>query len=112
VWKAFDEKDLPVALKVMVLRDSTLKNILEELANHRQISHPNIVKFYAAYFEMQTGSLWVALEFCGGGTLTELCKTFAPLPESYIAFVCKCVLSALCVLHERGLVHRDISNLI
>lgn len=110
VWKAFDEHDQPVALKVMVLRDSTLKSILEELANHRAIEHPNIVKFLAAYFEMQTGSLWVALEFCGGGTLTELCKSHAPLPEPYIAYVCRCVLSALQVLHERQLVHRDIKS--
>ncbi len=110
VWKAFDEKDSPVALKVMVLRDSTLKSILEELANHRAIEHPNIVKFIAAYFETQTGSLWVALEYCGGGTLTELCKSCAPLPEPYMAFVCRCVLSALLVLHERGLVHRDIKS--
>ena len=94
----------------MVLRDSTLKSILEELANHRQIARPNIVKFYAAYFETQTGSLWVALEFCGSGTLTELCQSFAPLSEPYVAFVCRCVLSALSVLHERGLVHRDISE--
>jgi|JI10StandDraft_1071094.scaffolds.fasta_scaffold727965_1 serine/threonine protein kinase len=94
----------------MVLRDSTLKSILEELANHRAIEHPNIVKFLAAYFEMQTGSLWVALQFCGGGTLTELCKSHAPLPEAYIAYVCRCVLSALQVLHERQLVHRDIKS--
>lgn len=65
VWRAFDQNEKPVALKVMVLRDSNLKSILEELANHRAIEHPNIVKFYAAYFEMQTGSLWVALEYCG-----------------------------------------------
>jgi serine/threonine protein kinase len=110
VWRAYDENDEPVALKVMILRDSTLKSILEELANHRAIEHPNIVKFYSAYFETQTGSLWVALEYCGGGTLTELCKACYPLPEAYIAYVCKCVLSALLVLHQRGLVHRDIKS--
>lgn len=110
VWKAFDEHDKPVALKVMVLRDSTLKSILEELANHKAIEHPNIVKFYGAYFELQTGSLWVALQYCGGGTLTDLCKNNFPLPDPYIAYVSKCVLSALTVLHERGMVHRDIKS--
>ena len=110
VWKAFDVADEPVALKVMILRDSTLKSILEELANHRAIEHENIVKFLAAYFETQTGSLWVALEYCAGGTLTELCKSFFPLPEQYIAYAARCVLRALLVLHERGLVHRDIKS--
>ena len=52
----------------------------------------------------------MALEYCAGGTLTELCKSHYPLPEQYVAYVCKCVLSALLVLHERGLVHRDIKS--
>ncbi len=86
MWRAFDKDEQPVALKVMVLRDSNLKSILEELANHRGIEHPNIVKFFAAYFESQTGSLWVALEYWYEW-LFSMSFLFGTICVSYLACV-------------------------
>ena len=74
VWSATDKQGVRVALKVMVMRDANLKSILDELAHHKQITHKNIVEFYHAYFVVHTASLWVALEYMGGG---ELLAVFA-----------------------------------
>jgi serine/threonine protein kinase len=76
-----------VALKVMKLKEENLIEVLEELATHKNCSHKNIVAYYSSYFIEEDLSLWISLEYMPGGTLTDLIKQKAPLPEPFIAFV-------------------------
>ncbi|MEQ2241642.1 Myosin-IIIb, partial [Ilyodon furcidens] len=48
-------------------------NILRSLSNH-----PNVVKFYGMFYKsdnLSGGQLWLILELCNGGSVTELIKS-------------------------------------
>lgn len=56
--------------------------------------------------------LWLAMEFCGGGSVTDLAKNMLPkrLPETMFQYVLHETLKALVYLHSQGIVHRDIKG--
>lgn len=56
--------------------------------------------------------LWLVMEFCGGGSITDLVKKMVPkkLPEPVFAFLLNQTLEALKYLHANGVVHRDIKG--
>ena len=88
VWSANEKNSgKKVALKVMKIKEENLIGVLEELATHKNCSHKNIVSYYASYLIEDDFSLWISLEYMPGGTLTDLIKDKAPLPEPFIAFV-------------------------
>lgn len=52
--------------------------------------------------------MFIKLEFCGGGSCTDLLRTHKQLPETAVAFIIKGVLKGLEYLHHEGFIHRDI----
>jgi len=78
--------------------------------------HENITSFYGIYGVKtppnEDDKLWLCMEYCGGGTITDLCKKLLPkkLPEIVFAFVLRETLQALEYLHQNGVVHRDIKG--
>ncbi|TKS67229.1 Myosin-IIIb [Collichthys lucidus] len=72
-------------------------NILRSLSNH-----PNVVKFYGMFYKsdnLSGGQLWLVLELCNGGSVTELIKGLLirgrRLQEPVIAYI---LYSALLVI--------------
>uniref|UniRef100_A0A3Q2XUB6 non-specific serine/threonine protein kinase n=1 Tax=Hippocampus comes TaxID=109280 RepID=A0A3Q2XUB6_HIPCM len=64
-------------------------NILRSLSNH-----PNVVKFYGMFYKSENlsgGQLWLVLELCNGGSVTELIKGLLMrgqrLQEPIIAYI-------------------------
>ncbi|XP_041447459.1 traf2 and NCK-interacting protein kinase-like [Xenopus laevis] len=53
------------------------------------------------------------MEFCGGGTLSELIDNplNRGLPEPFIAYICRKVLKGLSHLHKNKIMHQDIKAL-
>jgi serine/threonine protein kinase len=93
------------ALKSIQLRLIERK-YLEELRNEidilRKLDHPNIVKAYEVY--ETKGNIYVVMEYCSGGDLYAR----APYTENESAHVICQICSAICFMHKKGVVHRDL----
>nr|XP_046218868.1 myosin-IIIb isoform X1 [Oncorhynchus gorbuscha] len=87
-------------------------NILRTLSNH-----PNVVKFYGMFYksdDLSGGQLWLVLELCNGGSVTDLIKGMLMrgqrLLEPVIAYILYGALLGLQHLHNNRIIHRDVKG--
>uniref|UniRef100_A0A8C7AMC8 Myosin IIIB n=1 Tax=Neovison vison TaxID=452646 RepID=A0A8C7AMC8_NEOVI len=87
-------------------------NILQFLPNH-----PNVVKFYGMFYKADPcvgGQLWLVLELCTGGSVTELVKGLLRrgqrLDEAMISYILYGALLGLQHLHNNRIIHRDVKG--
>ncbi|KAM4730791.1 myosin-IIIb isoform 1-T1 [Anableps anableps] len=87
-------------------------NILRSLSNH-----PNVVKFYGMFYKsdnLSGGQLWLVLELCNGGSVTELIKSLIMrgqrLQEPVISYILYSALLGLQHLHNNRIIHRDVKG--
>ncbi|XP_029811138.1 myosin-IIIa [Suricata suricatta] len=87
-------------------------NILKTLSGH-----PNVVRFYGMYFKkdsMNGDKLWLVLELCNGGSVTDLVKGFLKkgkrMSEPIIAYILREALLGLQHLHNNKTIHRDVKG--
>ncbi|XP_059951453.1 myosin-IIIa isoform X3 [Mesoplodon densirostris] len=87
-------------------------NILKALSDH-----PNVVRFYGMYFKkdkINGDKLWLVLELCNGGSVTDLVKGFLKkgkrMSEPIIAYILREALLGLQHLHNNKTIHRDIKG--
>ncbi|XP_059516951.1 myosin-IIIa [Myotis daubentonii] len=79
--------------------------------------HPNVVKFYGMYFKkdkINGDKLWLVLELCNGGSVTDLVKGFLKkgkrMNEPIIAYILREALMGLQHLHNNKTIHRDVKG--
>jgi len=112
VYKAIDSKnDETVAIKfvsndVMESNPYAKANLEEEVKVLLAIDHPNVVKL-KDYFENSKG-IYVVMEYCEGGTLTELVEKEKGLGEDRAVSLFVQILQAYRCLLSQSIVHRDI----
>uniref|UniRef100_A0A9J7YCR1 non-specific serine/threonine protein kinase n=2 Tax=Cyprinus carpio TaxID=7962 RepID=A0A9J7YCR1_CYPCA len=87
-------------------------NILRSLSNH-----PNVVKFFGMFYksdELSGGQLWLVLELCNGGSVTDLIKGLLMrgkrLEEPIISYILYGALLGLQHLHNNRIIHRDVKG--
>ncbi|XP_054222075.1 myosin-IIIa isoform X2 [Homo sapiens] len=87
-------------------------NILKALSDH-----PNVVRFYGIYFKkdkVNGDKLWLVLELCSGGSVTDLVKGFLKrgerMSEPLIAYILHEALMGLQHLHNNKTIHRDVKG--
>ncbi|KAM8856823.1 myosin-IIIb isoform 4-T5 [Synchiropus picturatus] len=87
-------------------------NILRSLSNH-----PNVVKFFGMFYKsdnLSGGQLWLVLELCNGGSVTELIKGLLMrgqrLQEPVISYILYSALLGLQHLHNNQIIHRDVKG--
>src|SRR3954452_4853068 len=110
VFKALGSDGQPVALKTakeeMAADETFLKRFRREAEIAQRIHHPNVVEVLATGdFE---GLPWAAQVFISGGSLEERLDRWGALDLHQVIAIFKQVASGLDVLHENGLVHRDL----
>jgi eukaryotic-like serine/threonine-protein kinase len=83
------------------------ERILREAAVLGALAHPNIVRVHRTGY-LATGLPFYAMERLEGQTLRDLLRRRGPLAPSFACDLARQVLEALGVVHEAGLVHRDV----
>ncbi len=132
VWRAWlfwspasgraHEPPAPLALKVLHTRARSRKDLrsffMDEAEALKQLSHPNIVRFYAMV--EQGGVLAIAMEYVEGDTLDEVIARHVArariagalalpgMPFLRAWYYFQQLLGALAATHALGFVHRDV----
>uniref|UniRef100_A0A8C7U649 Mitogen-activated protein kinase kinase kinase 4 n=1 Tax=Oncorhynchus mykiss TaxID=8022 RepID=A0A8C7U649_ONCMY len=84
----------------------TIKETADELKIFEGIKHPNLVRYFGV--ELHREEMYIFMEYCDEGTLEEVSRL--GLQEHVIRLYSKQTTTAINVLHEHGIVHRDIKG--
>ncbi|XP_072306564.1 TRAF2 and NCK-interacting protein kinase-like isoform X1 [Eucyclogobius newberryi] len=105
------------AIKVMDVTGDEEEEIKAEINMLKKYSHHrNIATYYGAFVKKNPpgmdDQLWLVMEFCGAGSITDLIKNTKgnSLKEEWIAYVCREILRGLTHLHQHKVIHRDIKG--
>uniref|UniRef100_A0A8C6YDL5 non-specific serine/threonine protein kinase n=1 Tax=Naja naja TaxID=35670 RepID=A0A8C6YDL5_NAJNA len=105
------------AIKVMNVTEDEEEEIKLEINMLKKYSHHrNIATYYGAFVKKspagQDDQLWLVMEYCGAGSVTDLVKKTKGncFKEDWIAYVCREVLRGLSHLHTHHVIHRDIKG--
>ena len=106
------------AIKVMDVTEEEEEEIKLEINVLKKFSHHrNIATYYGAFIKKAAGrnendQLWLVMEFCGAGSVTDLVKSSKNnfLKEEWIAYICREILRGLSHLHVNKVIHRDIKG--
>ncbi|XP_057205214.1 mitogen-activated protein kinase kinase kinase kinase 4 isoform X1 [Triplophysa rosa] len=105
------------AIKVMDVTEEEEDEIKLEINMLKTHSHHrNIATYYGAFVKKspagQDDQLWLVMEYCGAGSVTDLLKKTKGncLKEDWIAYICREVLRGLLHLHSHHVIHRDIKG--
>ncbi|KAL5004023.1 hypothetical protein ScPMuIL_017479 [Solemya velum] len=105
------------AIKVMNVTEDEEEEIKLEINVLKKYSHHrNIATYYGAFIKKslpgKDDQLWLVMEFCGAGSVTDLVKATkgSCLKEEWIAYVCREILRGLAHLHSNRVIHRDIKG--
>ena len=110
VYKAVGSDGAPVALKMvkeeMGADEIFLKRFKREAEVAQRIVHPNVVSVIET--GDHEGMPWAAQRFISGGSLEERLERWGALDLHQVIGIFKQVAAGLDVLHENGLIHRDL----
>jgi serine/threonine protein kinase len=90
-----------------------LKRVKNEIAIHRDLRHPNILRLYHSFEDYK--AVYLVMELCQGGELYQLIKREGRVLEKSARQYTEHVVNGLVYLHERvGIMHRDLklSNIL
>ncbi|XP_025788537.1 mitogen-activated protein kinase kinase kinase kinase 4 [Puma concolor] len=102
------------AVLVYIREEEEIKleiNMLKKYSHHR-----NIATYYGAFIKKSPpghdDQLWLVMEFCGAGSITDLVKNTKgnTLKEDWIAYISREILRGLAHLHIHHVIHRDIKG--
>jgi len=104
------ETNQEVAVKKMPLNAQNVKLLTSEIHIMKESRHKNVVGYIDSF--RVDSQLWVAMEYMGGGCLTEILEQyeFLQMDERHIAWVCKETLHGLKYIHALHRIHRDIKS--
>uniref|UniRef100_A0A6G1SBW4 non-specific serine/threonine protein kinase n=1 Tax=Aceria tosichella TaxID=561515 RepID=A0A6G1SBW4_9ACAR len=118
VWKGRHTRTGQLAaIKIMDVTEEEEEEIKLEinvLKNHSH--HRNIALYYGAFIHKsppgQDDKLWLVMEYCGAGSVTDLVKSTKSLSlrEDWIAYICREITRGLAHLHSSKIIHRDIKG--
>ncbi|KAI7809349.1 putative TRAF2 and NCK interacting kinase a [Triplophysa rosa] len=86
-------------------------NMLKKYSHHK-----NIATYYGAFIKKNPpgmdDQLWLVMEFCGAGSVTDLIKNTKgnSLREDWTAYISREILRGLAHLHNNKVIHRDIKG--
>ncbi len=103
----------PVVLKTLNLQQEPPKRIhdlgerfIQEAQRLAQFQHPHIVRVSDCFIE--GGRPFIVMDYIAGQTLSQVIQQHGPLPEKTALHYIRQVASALELVHEHGILHRDV----
>jgi len=103
----------PVVLKTLNLQQEPPKRIhdlgerfIQEAQRLAQFQHPHIVRVSDCFIE--AGRPFIVMDYIAGQTLAQVIQQQGPLPEKTALHYIRQVASALDLVHEHGILHRDV----
>ncbi|XP_071832271.1 mitogen-activated protein kinase kinase kinase kinase 5-like isoform X3 [Apostichopus japonicus] len=110
VYKArMTKTGILAAVKVIKIEPGDDFSIIQqEILVMKDCKHANIVRYFGSYLRRE--KLWIAMEYCGGGSLQDIYHMTSSLTEPQIAYVCKETLTGLSYMHSLKKMHRDIKG--
>jgi NIMA (never in mitosis gene a)-related kinase len=86
---------------------------LQEVNILKKLDHPNVVKYYANF--MEDNCICIVMEYAQGGDLQKLIRSYRDrrknFTEGEVWKFAKELSQALCCLHSRNIIHRDVKCL-
>jgi serine/threonine-protein kinase 24/25/MST4 len=109
--KVFSAIHLPtqkiVAIKSIELEDTTdMDEIRQEIHALASLRSEWITKYYSSF--VNSSALYIVMEFCDGGSCSDLLKGGVRFNESEVSCLVFQILSGLDYIHQMGRIHRDI----
>lgn len=83
-----------------------IKEAIDEIRIFEGIKHPNLVRYFGV--EIHREEMYIFMEYCNEGTLET--AVHLKLPEQLVRKYTRKLIEAVNVLHENGIVHRDIKS--
>ena len=81
-------------------------DIRNEIANLKNLHHPNIIKIYEFYEDSE--AYYIITDICSGGELFNEILTRGRFSEADAAVLMKQILSCVNYCHKNNVVHRDL----
>lgn len=85
---------------------------LDEIQIMRRMDHPFIIRVLDCYLTTNEPDnvAYIFMEYCGGGSVASRLKSLrgGVFEDADAVRFARQILSALCYLHEKGIVHRDV----
>lgn len=95
------------ALKIIDLDEANdVRDLIKEIHFLSRVRSAHLTSYYETFLEET--KMWIVLEYCGGGSCSDLLKCFGHLLEDVTCFILRDVLRGLEYLHSQKKVHRDI----
>ena len=110
VWLVQRRRDgAQFALKEIDLRKPGLHQAMKEVEAMMKLpSHRNIVRLHEHWMSADSEDMWLLLEYCSQGTLSQFLLSSDRLGDAAMLDLCGQLLQALCVLEQHRILHNDI----
>jgi serine/threonine protein kinase len=111
VYKAVHTQlEQEVAIKVPApeyAQDPSMRErFIAEAKLQAKLSHPHVVNVFN--YLQDESNVFLVMEYIKGPTLEQRLATIGRIPPQEALLICQDVLAALCFMHSRGVIHRDI----
>jgi hypothetical protein len=110
VWHVKRIKDAEhFAWKEIDLRKLVFESVMKEVDTMMKLlPHPNIVKLHEHWRSADGKDMWLLLEYCSAGTLTQFMLSSSRLEDAALLDLCGQLLCALYEFEKHRIVHNDI----
>ena len=102
----------PLAIKIFdasyVQRDSNADRLKREYRIGVDINDPNLVRIYDYVVGSRTSHSYLIMEYIDGLSLDTWLGLYYPIPPRLLLNIISQLISAIKVLHNKGIMHRDI----
>lgn len=118
-----DDNGNPIALKCLdvyegqEVDENKIENDIRAITNEVAMMKmcracPQIIRFHEAFMlaETENSQVWIAMEYVGGGSVTNILSVAGGLPDEVNAYIMREMLRGLSFLHKHHRLHRDIKG--